>query len=40
MLTMQDKGQASYLKPLIVRGKLKYTIPDMPKHPDQAYIVY
>lgn len=32
--------QASYLKPLIVRGKLKYAIPDMPKHPDQAYIAY
>src|SRR5215217_844357 len=30
--------QVSYLKPLIVKGELKYTIQDMPNHPDQAYI--
>ena len=32
--------QASYLKPLLVKGVLKYTIPDMPKHPDQAYKTF
>ncbi len=29
--------QTSYLKPLTIKGDLKYTIPEMPKHPDQAY---
>jgi ATP-dependent DNA helicase RecG len=29
---------SSYLKPMIIRGVLKYAISDMPKHPDQAYI--
>jgi ATP-dependent DNA helicase RecG len=27
----------SYLTPLREEGKLKYTFPDMPNHPDQAY---
>lgn len=27
----------NYLTPLREEGKLKYTIPDMPNHPDQAY---
>ena len=27
----------NYIIPLKEDGKLQYTIPDMPKHPDQAY---
>ncbi len=30
--------QSSYLKPLIITGALKYTIPEMPKHPEQSYV--
>jgi ATP-dependent DNA helicase RecG len=28
----------NYIVPMREEGKLQYTIPDMPKHPDQAYI--
>jgi ATP-dependent DNA helicase RecG len=32
--------QTSYLKPMVIKGVLKYTIPDMPKHPEQAYTTF
>ncbi len=32
-----DYLKTRYLKPMINDGKLCYTIPDMPKHPSQAY---
>lgn len=32
-----DYFKTRYLKPMVRAGELQYTIPDMPKHPNQAY---
>jgi len=33
-----DYMRTRYLRPMLAAGELQYTIPDMPKHPNQAYV--
>jgi hypothetical protein len=33
-----DYIKTRYLRPMLAAGELQYTIPDMPRHPNQAYV--
>jgi len=35
----RDYISSRYIAPMVVDGVLQYTIPEMPKHPDQRYVV-
>lgn len=37
IIRRNEKYLFQYITPLKTEGKLEYTIPDMPNHPDQAY---
>jgi len=35
----RDYISSRYITPMVADGVLQYTIPEMPKHPDQRYVV-